>query len=163
LRTGNDAPQFAWDARFERLQTLPDVRVLIVDDFEPWSELVVSILEEHGGIEIVAVASNGRDGVRKAVDLEPDVVLLDINLPDMNGFEAARLLQMLVADSRIVFVSGQHSPGLARAAIAAGVLGYVAKSDALTELAAAIAAVSAGKMYMSAQLAAYRLFDDDKR
>jgi two-component system NarL family response regulator len=137
------------------------VRVLIIDDFKPWSELVTSILEEEGGTEIVGVASNGRDGIRKAVDLAPDVVLLDINLPGMNGFEAAGHIRTLAPNSRVLFVSDHHSHGLAQAAAAAGARGYVSKSNALTELPAAIAAVAAGKVYVSRELSAYRVFDTD--
>jgi DNA-binding NarL/FixJ family response regulator len=141
---------------------LPPIRVLIIDDFKPWTELASSILGEKGGMDVVAVASNGRDGIRNAVDLAPDVVLLDINLPGMNGFEAARHIQSQVPDARVVFVSDHHSLALAEAAAAAGARGYISKSDALTELAAAVAAVSAGRLYVSREVAAYRVFDVDE-
>jgi len=141
---------------------LPPIRVLIIDDFKPWTELASSILGEKGGMEVVAVASNGPDGIRKAVDLAPGVVLLDINLPGMNGFEAARLIRSQLPDARVVFVSDRHSLALAQAAVATGARGYILKSDALAELAAAVAAVSAGRMYVSREVAAYRVFDVDE-
>jgi len=88
--------------------------------------------------KIIGEASDGAEGVRKSKELQPDLVLLDVDLPTLNGFEVARQLQMAVPNARIVFVAAENSREMVIAAFGAGALGYVLKSQVVSELLLAI-------------------------
>ena len=129
------------------------VRILVVDDFEPFRSLVSTMLLASPQFEVVAEAANGLDAVQKADELKPDLILLDIDLPKLNGFEVARNVRRLSPNSRILFVSANTFPDVARAALNTGASGYVVKFDAAVELLAAIKAVLLGEQYLSRRLA----------
>lgn len=131
-------------------------RILVVDDYEPWHRFVSATLGSEPELQIIAQASDGLEAVQQAQDLRPDIVLLDIGLPSLNGIEAARRI-CDVCPAKIVFVSENRSPDIAEEALNTGASGYVVKSDAAGELVAAVKAVLEGKRFISASLAGHFL------
>lgn len=96
---------------------------------------------------MICEVSNGREAVRKAEEFQPDVILMDIGLPELNGIEAARLIRELAPRSRIVFVTQESSPEMVEEAMRLGAYGYVLKSQVHTELLAAVDSALDGKRY----------------
>jgi DNA-binding NarL/FixJ family response regulator len=125
------------------------VRILVVDDYEPFRRFVCSTLAERPGFQIVGEASDGLAGIRKAEELQPDLILLDIGLPTLNGMEAARRIRKLAPDSKIIIVSQESSADVVQEALSLGASGYVVKTRAATELLAAVEAVLIGKHFVS--------------
>ena len=128
-------------------------RVLLVDDHEPWRRQIARMLET--GVprwQVAGEAADGVDAVEKACTLRPDLILLDIGLPALNGIQAAA--QILARDpaSRIIFVSEHSSSDIVDAALATGAGGYLVKSKASLELRPAMAAVAEGGRFVSASL-----------
>lgn len=117
------------------------IRILVVDDFQQWRLLARSILERGPRFRVVGEASDGVEAIKKAATLLPDVVLLDIGLPRLNGIEAAAQMQRVSAASKIVFMSQESDPDIRNAVLAAGGQGFVLKSQAATELLPTIEAV----------------------
>jgi DNA-binding NarL/FixJ family response regulator len=126
--------------------------VLTVDDFEPWRKFVCSALQERPHLRNIQEASDGFDAVQKARELQPDLILLDIGLPILNGLEAARQIRMLAPYSKIVFLTETHDPDFAAEGFRTGARGFVVKSDAKEELLAAVDAVLEGKRFVSRRL-----------
>lgn len=114
--------------------TPPKLRVLVVDDNEIVRRTICQILESHADIEITCVAVDGADAILKAREHQPDVVLLDVSMPMMNGLDAARTIKQEFPSMDIIIVSQHDSRGFRWAALAAGVSGYVVKSDAARDL-----------------------------
>jgi len=133
------------------------VRVLIVDDYEPFRAVVRSLLEERSKWLIVGEASDGLQAVRKAEELQPDLIVLDIGLPNLNGMEAARRIRKLSPESKILFVSQESAADVVQEALALGALGFVVKAHAGSELLTALAAVLEGKQFLSRSLAIHFL------
>ena len=123
-------------SRFESIR----VRILVADDFAPWRAKVRRILRVRPEFQIVSEARDGLEAVEKAGELRPDVVLLDVGMPDLSGIEAAERIRQVSPESKIVFVSQHASEEVISAALAAGAEGYVLKLNAATELIPAIAA-----------------------
>jgi len=132
------------------LQSL--VRVLVVDDVELWQTFVHMHLDKEPNLHVIGVATDGLDAVRKAEELRPDLILLDISLPGLNGFEVARQIRKVAATSTILFLSGESDPDVVRHAFSAGGLGYVLKSDAARDLIAGIESVLFGRRFVSSSL-----------
>jgi DNA-binding NarL/FixJ family response regulator len=128
------------------------VRILLVDDFESWRRFVASTLHQRPEFEILAEVSDGLVAVEKAEELLPDLILMDVGLPMLNGIEAARRILDRVSRSRILFLSENRSADIAREALSTGAGGYVLKADAARELLPAIEAVLQGKRFVSASL-----------
>jgi DNA-binding NarL/FixJ family response regulator len=124
-------------------------RVLIVDDSEPWRRVLRSIIEANGRWLLVAEAADGVSAVEQALVLQPDLVLLDVSLPSLNGIEAARRILAENPASRILFLSDHRSRQIVDVAIAAGARGYVVKADAGPELLTAMEAVVDGRSFTS--------------
>jgi len=133
------------------------VRLLLVDDVELWRTFVLKHLEKEPNLEVISVAADGLDAVRKAEELRPDLIMLDISLPGLNGLEVARQICAGAARSTILFLSGESDPDVVRHAFSAGGLGYVLKSDAARDLIPAIESVLLGRRFVSSSL---RDFDD---
>jgi DNA-binding NarL/FixJ family response regulator len=112
-------------------------------------------------MEIVGGASDGLEGVRKAEALLPDLILLDIGLPCLNGFEAAAQISKLNPKPKIIFLSQESSPDVVRGALSLGAMGYVAKANAGSDLLAAVEAVLQGKQFVSAGLTDQVLTDTE--
>jgi DNA-binding NarL/FixJ family response regulator len=128
------------------------IRVLLADDHAVVRDGLRSLLQA-AGIEVVGAVGGGREAVRLALELRPDVALIDIAMPDMNGIEAARLLRERWPDARIVVLSMHANAEHVHRALAAGAAGYVLKESAGADVVAAVRAVHAGKRYLSAPLA----------
>ena len=128
------------------------VRVLIVDDFDPWRVFVVQHLNDQPHVRVLGCAADGLDGMQKAEELQPDLILLDISLPKLNGIELARKVRKLVPKAKILFLSSNSDPDVVRAAFCAGGAGYVLKKDAGGALLSAMEAVLLGKQFVSSSL-----------
>lgn len=118
-------------------------RVLIVDDYAPWRQFLRSALQKKTELEIVGESADGLQAIQQAQELRPDLILLDLGLPTLDGIEAARQLRRLLPQSRIVFVSQESSPDVVREALSTGAQGYVVKQsvrDLLQAVSAALAA-----------------------
>ena len=125
------------------------IRILVADDFAPWPRFISSIIVKYIDWHIVGEAADGFETVQKAEELKPDLILLDIGLPKLNGIEAARQLRELVPNSKILFLSGLHDPNFVREALRTGASGYVVKSDVGSELTKAIEATLRGEQFVS--------------
>jgi len=112
--------------------------VLGVDDSDIVRRGLCHILKSQADIEVICEASDGADAVRKVLEHRPDIVLLDITMPVMNGFDAARRIKHALPSTLILMVSQFDSAPFAREAVAAGASGYVVKSNASTELIPAL-------------------------
>jgi DNA-binding NarL/FixJ family response regulator len=139
---------------------MSSVSVLTVDDFEAWRCLVRSTLKKNSRFQIIGEISDGLEAVQKAEELKPDLIVLDIGLPKMNGIEAAQQIRKLSPKSKILFLSENHSPEVAKAALAMGASGYVVKSVARRELLTAAEAVIQGERFVSARLACHDFTDN---
>ena len=124
------------------------VRVVVVEDHEQFRRLICSTLGKVPELQIVAEVSDGLAAVQKAEELQPDLVLLDIGLPILNGIEAARRIRKLSPQSKILFVSQESSADMVREALGTGALGYVVKPDAGSELLKAVGAVLRGEQFV---------------
>ena len=124
------------------------VRILVVEDFEPFRTLIRAILEKNPRLHIVAEVSDGLDAVQKATDLKPDLILLDIGLPLLNGLDAARLIRKLAPDSRILFVSQETAPEVVQDALTLGASGFVVKTRLGSDLLTAVEAVLLGRTFV---------------
>jgi DNA-binding NarL/FixJ family response regulator len=133
------------------------LRILIVDDNEPFRQFIATKLQTNPQLRIVKEACDGAEAVQQAQELQPDLILLDIGLPTLNGIEAARRIRKVSPTSKILFVTENRSTDIAEEALSTGAGGYVVKSDAGSELLPAIKAVLEGKCFVSAGLAGYFL------
>ena len=125
-------------------------RLILVEDHALVRAGIRALLERsQGDHKIVGEAGDGNAAVRLARDLRPDVVLLDVTMPELNGIETARLISDASPRSRCIMLSMHSDPGFVRAAIDAGAFGYVLKESAFQELEAAIRAAVAGEKYFS--------------
>lgn len=136
----------------EAISDLSLVRILVVDDFVDWQRCVCDHLQQNRRFHVIAVASDGFEAVQKAQELQPDLILLDIGLPLLDGIAAARQIRKVAPDSKILFLTQELDPAVAQAALSSGGDGYVIKSHATQELVAAIEAVLLGKKFVSARL-----------
>jgi len=124
------------------------IRILVVDDYNDWRNQVRFLLQARPEWQVICEASDGLEAVRNAAELKPDLVLLDIGLPKLNGIDAARQIRQLSPSSRIIFLSLHDSPDVVQAALSTGALGYVRKTDAGRELLPAVDAVLRGKQFV---------------
>jgi len=125
------------------------MRVLVVEDFAPFLQVVRSTLAERPNVQVIGEVADGLEGVRKAELLEPDLVLLDIGLPMLNGIEAARQIRKLAPESKIIFLSQESSCEVVQEALNVGAWGYVVKTRTATDLLAAVDAVLEGRPFVS--------------
>ena len=132
------------------------VRILIVDDFQSWRNFVSTLLREDPEFQVIGEASDGLEAIRKSEELQPDLILLDIGLPRLNGIEAARRICAVAPACRILFVSENRCATVAREALSTGTCtrGYVVKSYAADELLPALEAVVQGRHFVSSRFAA---------
>jgi len=117
---------------------MKSVRILVADDHEVVRRGVCSLLEAQPGWTVVGEAITGRDAVKKAEKLRPDVVILDISMPELNGLEATRLIMKTAPQIEVLILTIHDSEQVARQVLAAGARGYVLKSDAARNLVIAV-------------------------
>ena len=130
-------------------QSLSTIHALVVDDFEPFRRFVCSTLGRRPGLQVVGEASDGLEAVQKAEKLKPDLILLDVGLPTLNGIEASHRISRVVPDSKILFVSQNNDVDVLRAVLGNSARGYVLKADANRELLPAVEAVLRGERFVS--------------
>jgi DNA-binding NarL/FixJ family response regulator len=128
------------------------VRVLVVDDYEPFRCFLRATLEARPELQVIGEASDGFEAVQKARELQPDLILLDIGLPTLNGIEAAHQISRLVPTATILFVSQNSDTEIVNEALSNGAKGYVRKQDVSTDLVPAMGAVLRGERFVSKTL-----------
>lgn len=123
--------------------------VLVVEDFEPFRRFICLTLRSRTELQVICEVSDGLEAVKKAEELQPDLVLLDIGLPTLDGIEAAYRISRLVPAAKILFVSMSNDADVVTAALSNGAKGYVRKENAHTDLLPAIEAVLRGDRFLS--------------
>jgi len=139
--------------------TGPVARILIVEDFPDFRRFICSTLGKSLDLRVIAEVSDGLEAVQRAAELKPDLILLDIGLPNLNGIEAARRIRQVSPNTKIVFLSQNNDLDIVRAALDTGAQGYVRKTDAKSELVPAVDAVLRGKQFVSSSLKDYEFTD----
>jgi len=125
-------------------------KILLADDHKIVRDGLKSLIKKEVNMEVVGEADNGRKTVQLARDLEPEIIIMDISMPDLNGVEATR---QILADSpnvKIIALSMHSDKRYVKAALSAGALGYLLKDSAFEELVEAIRTVNTGRFYLSA-------------
>jgi len=143
-----------------------EIRVLLVDDHRVVREGLRSLLASYDDIKVVGEASNGREAVRSAQEIRPDVIVMDIAMEDMNGIEATRQIIDTCPGCRVVILSMHATSEYIHQALKAGAIGYLLKESAGQEVVEAIFAVARGRKYLSQRLSetmAEEMIIDDKR
>jgi len=120
----------------------------VVEDSEPFRKFVCLLLRKRPEFAIVGEVADGLEAVHQAQQLQPDLILLDIGLPSLNGIEAARRIRKLSPESKILFASQQSSTDVVAEALGTGAQGYVVKTDAASELLGAVSAVLRGEQFV---------------
>ena len=128
------------------------IRILLADNFLSWHRIIPEIIRLETDLKVVAKVTDGVEAVEKAVQLQPDVVLLELRLPRMHGLRAAEQIQERCTASKIVFLSIEPDPDVIRAAFRLGALGYIAKGDVSLDLVACIRSVLRNEPYVSRSL-----------
>ena len=124
-------------------------RVLVVEDYEPFRRMLTRTLAGVPGLQIVGEVSDGLEATQQAERLQPDLILLDIGLPTLDGIAAARRIHKSIPECKILFVSQESSADVAQEAFNSGAQGYVVKGQAGSELLAALEAVRQGRQFIS--------------
>ena len=125
------------------------VRILLAEDFKPYRAAITSLLAAHSHFGVVCETSTGIEAVEKAKHLKPDLILIDIGLPDLSGLEAARRIHDLVPTAKIVFLTQETAVDLVAEALNVGASGYILKQKAWTDLLPGLAAILEGRRFVS--------------
>ncbi len=128
------------------------IHILVVDDFAAWRRFIRVKLQQYQELQVVGEASDGIEALQKVKDLRPDMILLDIGLPGLNGFEVAWHVLKHFTNTKIIFVSENRSCEIVEEALRIGAGGYIIKSDAETDLPLALKAIAQRKQFVSASL-----------
>ena len=141
IGSASPAVAFDWNGDLAGgFRQLAPVRILIVDDFEPWRRSVRSLLAEDADLEVVCEGSDGQEAIQKCKELQPDLILLDIQMPGMNGFDAARQICEVSPGTKILFLSSCRSLELIHEALKIAA-GFIVKADAARDLLPIVRAV----------------------
>src|SRR6188474_3672835 len=128
------------------------LRILVVEDHAPFRQVICAALQRRVEFQTIE-AADGLEAVQKAKELQPDLILLDINLPKLDGFEAAKQIRRLAPQARLLFLSQESSSDVVREALGLGAHGYIQKMSAVTDLRSAIDVVLAGQRFVSRSVA----------
>jgi DNA-binding NarL/FixJ family response regulator len=124
------------------------IRILLADDHKIVRDGLRSLLQAEADLEVVGEAANGREAVRLAQELSPDVVVMDVGMPDLNGIEATRYIAGGASGAKVIALSMHSDRRFVEGMLAAGATGYLLKDSAFEELARAIRTVAAGRTYL---------------
>jgi DNA-binding NarL/FixJ family response regulator len=138
---------------------VPQIRILLVEDYKEWRNKIRLLFQERPEWQIISESSDGSEAVQQAGELKPDLILLDIGLPKLNGIEAARRIRQISPNSKIVFLSTDNSLDVVQIALATGAQGYVYKGSAQSDLLPAIDAALRGIQFVSSTLSVTMLTD----
>ena len=139
------------------------VRILVVDDHEEFRRFVSTVLQGRADLEVIGQASDGLEAVQMGNELKPDLILLDMGLPKMNGIEAAQRIRSDSPKSEIIFVSQESSADIVEHAFSVGASAYVVKMDAAREILAAVDAVIRGECFCGERFAGHNFTPDADR
>jgi DNA-binding NarL/FixJ family response regulator len=134
------------------MSRMPFVRVMVVDDHQVVREGVISMLKAAGEVEVVGQAANAAEAIKKARELAPDVILLDIRLPGVSGWEACRTLTAELPDTGVIMLTSFEDEDYLLKALRAGARGYLLKTASHEEIVDAVRAVSRGERLLSAPM-----------
>jgi DNA-binding NarL/FixJ family response regulator len=129
------------------------IRVLIADDHAVVAEGLKSLIEAQSDMQVVAIAADGREAVRRTEELQPDVLLMDLSMPELNGADATRVILEQDPARKVIVLSMYADHEYVRRALKAGALGYVVKRSAAKDVVEAIRAVQNGQRYISPAVA----------
>ncbi len=141
----------------------PSIRLIVVEDFVPFRQFIRKTLAKWPNLRIICEVSDGAEAVRQAGELKPELILLDIGLPTLNGIAAARQIRKLTPESKILFMSQESSPDVVQEALNVGARGYVLKTRAASDLLAAVEAVLEGRHFVSDGLSGHNFTDATPR
>lgn len=128
------------------------ISILLVDDFEPWLRFLEERISETPEMRVIGRALDGLEAIQKAEQLQPDLILLDVGLPMLNGIEAAAQIKKVAPKAAILFVSESHDPIVVRDALNAGGQGFVLKTKVVQDLRAGIEAALIGERFISSEI-----------
>jgi DNA-binding NarL/FixJ family response regulator len=128
------------------------LRILVADDHGLVRRGARAVLHSRAGWKVVGEAANGREAVEKAIKLKPDVAVVDLSMPELDGVEVARQIREAVPDTKILVLTMHESDQMVRSALDAGARGYLLKSDLTECLVKAVKAVSEGKRFLTSKV-----------
>ena len=123
--------------------------VLVVEDFGPLRKAISARLKKASQLQVIGEAADGLEAVSKAEELQPDLILMDIALPNLDGVESARQILQLIPQAKVIFVTQESSSEIVREALQLGAHGYVVKHRAAIDLMPAIRTVGQGRQFFS--------------
>lgn len=129
----------------------------MVEDHDPFRRHICSTLETSSLLQVVGTADDGPKAVQQAAILQPDIILLDIGLPGINGLDVARQVGEICRQTRVIFLTQESSAEVVEQAFSVGALGYIVKANAGSEVFAAIKAVTKGERFLSRGLESHTL------
>ena len=127
---------------------MKDLRILVVDDHEVLRRGLRAVLEAHASWKVVGEAVNGRDAVEMAKQLKPDLIIMDINMPEVNGLEATREILEMAPQTAVLILTIHESEQMVREAVKAGARGFVLKSHASRDLVRAVEALARHETFL---------------
>jgi two-component system, NarL family, response regulator NreC len=130
-----------------------NIRVLLADDHNIFRDGLHTMIDKEEGMEVIGEADNGRKAIKEAEKLAPDVVIMDISMPDMNGIEATRKIKAEMPDIKVIALSMHSDRRFVLGMLEAGASGYLLKDCAFSELAVVIRQVTTGNTYLSPKIA----------
>jgi DNA-binding NarL/FixJ family response regulator len=145
-------PARRWSGEGRGRSEMSDVTILLADDHHIVRQGLVALLSAESGFEVVGEASDGREAVQMAEDLKPDVVVMDVGMPTLNGIEATRRVTQKLAGTKVVILSMYKREEYAVQALRSGAMAFVVKDSAVSELVKAVRTVMEGKPYLSPAL-----------
>ncbi|MGB8781761.1 MAG: response regulator transcription factor [Terriglobales bacterium] len=128
------------------------MRILVVEDFAPFRRFITSTVEKLPNLQVICEVADGLEAVEKAEELKPDLILLDLGLPTLNGIAVARRIRKIAPESKIIFVTQESSADVVQEALSSGAWGYVLKARAGIDLLAAVEAVLKNTQFVSSGL-----------